>query len=52
MGPEMWTNWCTAVWWPYDEEKCVQTRCLACSPSVMSASVSDSVGVLEHLGLL
>jgi len=39
MGPEMWTNWCTAVWWPYDEEKCVQTRCLACSPSVMSASV-------------
>merc|ERR1712172_478414 len=39
MGPEMWSQWCAAIWWPYDDEKCRETRCLACSPTIMSASV-------------
>ena len=41
VSEEAWSVLCGPLWWPYHEEQCKEElRCLACSPSVVSATAA------------
>ena len=41
--PSLWESACKSEWWPFDDRTCIEMRCTACAPSIMSAAAVCNV---------
>ena len=37
ISPDFWDLACKSEWWPFDDRTCMEVRCTACAPSILSA---------------
>lgn len=35
-GPSFWESSCKSMWWPFDDQMCMEMRCTSCFPSIAS----------------